>query len=84
MDGYFRRGPVLTQWGDLDPVMGHHRPLHDYWQAFIEAGFTVDGFEEPSITARGLQELPISRTDYSQRIPYSCIFRLIKPCRADV
>ena len=62
--------------------MGHHRPLRDYWEAFTEAGFTVDGFEEPSLTERGLRELPISRTEYSQRITYSCIFRLIKPSRA--
>jgi SAM-dependent methyltransferase len=83
VDGYFKRGPVLTQWGDFDPVMGHHRPLRDYWEAFAEAGFTVDGFEEPSITDRGLRELPISRTDYSQRITYSCIFRLIRSSPAN-
>jgi hypothetical protein len=78
VDAYFYRGPVLTQWGELDPVMGYHRPLRDYWSAFTAAGFTIDGFEEPSITARGLRELPVSRSDYSLRIPYSCIFRLIK------
>jgi SAM-dependent methyltransferase len=83
VDAYFQSGPVLAQWGDLDPVTGYHRPLRDYWLAFTEAGFTVDGFEEPSITERGLRELPVSRTDYSQRIPYSCIFRLIKPSRAN-
>jgi 2-polyprenyl-3-methyl-5-hydroxy-6-metoxy-1,4-benzoquinol methylase len=81
VDGYFHRGPVLSQWGELDPVIGYHRPLRDYWSAFTAAGFTVDGFEEPSITARGLRELPVSRTDYSRRIPYSCIFRLIKAPR---
>jgi SAM-dependent methyltransferase len=79
VDGYFRRGPLLTQWGEFDPVVGYHRPLRDYWQAFTAAGFSVDGFEEPSITARGLRELPVSRADYNQRIPYSCIFRLKKP-----
>jgi 2-polyprenyl-3-methyl-5-hydroxy-6-metoxy-1,4-benzoquinol methylase len=83
VDQYFLRGPVLTQWGDFDPVIGYHRPLCDYWQAFAEAGFTVDGFEEPSLTERGLRELPVSRTDYLQRIPYSCIFRLQKPARAN-
>jgi SAM-dependent methyltransferase len=83
VDAYFQRGPVVAQWGHLDPVISHHRPLRDYWQAFADAGFTVDGFEEPSITERGLRELPVSRTDYSQRIPYSCIFRLIKPSRAN-
>jgi ubiquinone/menaquinone biosynthesis C-methylase UbiE len=79
VDAYFRRGPLFTQWGEFDPVMGHHRPLRDYWQAFTEVGFTIDGFEEPSITERGMRELPISRTEYGQRIPYSCIFRLRKP-----
>ena len=83
VDEYFSRGPVLVQWGAFDPVMGYHRPLRDYWQAFTEAGFTVDGFEEPSITERGLRELSVSRSDYLQRIPYSCIFRLIKPIDAD-
>lgn len=83
VDEYFRRGPVLAQWGAFDPIMSYHRPLRDYWQAFTEAGFTVDGFEEPSIAERGLRELPVSRTDYNQRIPYSCIFRLIKPSRAN-
>jgi ubiquinone/menaquinone biosynthesis C-methylase UbiE len=82
VDAYFQSAPILVQWGDLDPVISHHRPLRDYWQAFAAAGFSVDGFEEPSITERGLRELPVSRTDYSQRIPYSCIFRLIKPSRA--
>jgi hypothetical protein len=73
----------LVQWGDFDPVTGYHRPLRDYWKAFAEAGFSVDGFEEPSITQRGLRELPVSRADYIQRIPYSCIFRLKKPLTAD-
>ena len=52
-DLYFRRGPYLSQWGDLDPVLSFHRPLRDYWEAFVENGFKVDGFEEPSITERG-------------------------------
>jgi 2-polyprenyl-3-methyl-5-hydroxy-6-metoxy-1,4-benzoquinol methylase len=83
VDEYFQSGPVLTQWGDFDPITGYHRPLRDYWQAFIEAGFTVDGFEEPSITERGFRELPLSYTLNSHRISYSCMFRLIKPSRAD-
>ena len=78
-DLYFHRGPTLSQWGDLAPVLGFHRPLRDYWQAFTETGFQVDGFEEPSITERGRRELPASRVERSLRIPFSCIFRLVKP-----
>ncbi len=57
-DLYFHRGAYLRQWGDRDPVLGFHRPLRDYWEAFVGTGFTVDGFEEPSITERGRRELP--------------------------
>jgi SAM-dependent methyltransferase len=81
-DAYFHREPYLERWGDLDPVLSFHRPLRDYWQAFAEAGFTVDGFEEPSITERGRREFPVSTADQSLRIPYSCIFRLVKPAHA--
>lgn len=78
VDGYFHRGPILVQWGIFDPVLSFHRPLRDYWQAFTETGFSVEGFEEPSITARGRRELPPSRVEYSQRLTYSCIFKLRK------
>ena len=78
-DLYFRRGPYLSQWGDLDPVLSFHRPLRDYWEAFVETGFKVEGFEEPSITERGRRELPVSRVERALRIPYSCIFLLAKP-----
>jgi len=82
VDEYFRRGPFLGKWRDLDPVLSFHRPLRDYWQAFAEAGFIVDGFEEPSVTERGRRELPASRVARSLRTPYSCIFRLVKPIGA--
>jgi ubiquinone/menaquinone biosynthesis C-methylase UbiE len=78
VDNYFLRGPYFAVWGDFDPVLGFHRPLRDYWQAFTETGFMVEGFEEPSITERGRRELPLSLIEYSQRITYSCIFQLRK------
>jgi ubiquinone/menaquinone biosynthesis C-methylase UbiE len=78
-DLYFHRGPYLGQWGNLDPVLSFHRPLRDYWQAFQKVGFVVDGFEEPSITERGRRELSPARVEQALRIPYSCIFRLVKP-----
>lgn len=78
-DLYFHRGPYAGAWGKLDPVMSFHRPLRDYWQAFAAAGFQVTGFEEPSVTERGRRELPPSRVAQALRIPYSCIFNLLKP-----
>jgi ubiquinone/menaquinone biosynthesis C-methylase UbiE len=79
VDDYFRRGPLFAVWGDIDPVLSFHRPLRDYWRTFQHAGFRVDDFEEPSITARGRRELPPSRVPHALRVPWSCIFRLVKP-----
>ncbi|MBI4219671.1 MAG: class I SAM-dependent methyltransferase [Chloroflexi bacterium] len=78
-DLYFHRGPYLGAWGNLNPVLSFHRPLRDYWQAFQKEGFRVDAFEEPSITERGRKELSPSQVAQALRIPFSCIFRLIKP-----
>lgn len=79
VDAYFHRGPYLGQWANFDPVLSFHRPLRDYWETFTGAGFTVDAFEEPSITERGRRELPPSRVEHVLRVPFSCIFRLRKP-----
>ena len=79
VDSYFLPGPTLGVWGNLDPVLSFHRPLRDYWRAFVDAGFVVDGFEEPSISERGRRELPEWSVDQALRVPYSCIFRLVKP-----
>jgi len=81
VDHYFHRGPTLGQWEGFDPVLSFHRPLRDYWETFAGTGFTVTGFEEPSITPRGRRELPRSRVMHALRVPYSCIFRLEKPTR---
>ena len=79
VDDYFIRGPTLCVWGNFSPVLGFHRPLRDYWQAFASAGFLVDGFEEPSITERGRAELPLGQVQQALRVPFACIFRLRKP-----
>lgn len=80
VDHYFRRGSKFAQWGDLPPVLGFHRPLRDYWQCFTnDNGFIVAGFEEPSITERGRKELKHSEVEKALRIPYSVIFKLVKP-----
>lgn len=78
IDHYFKRGPSFGQWGDLPPVLGFHRPLRDYWCQFMTSGFKVVGFEEPSITQRGIDAMSYSRAQQCLRIPYSCIFDLVK------
>jgi SAM-dependent methyltransferase len=78
VDRYFHRGPTVTQWGDFAPITGFHRPLRDYWETFRAAGFRVEGFEEPSVTERGRRELRASRVARCLRVPYSCIFQLVK------
>ncbi|NKB72766.1 MAG: methyltransferase domain-containing protein [Candidatus Latescibacteria bacterium] len=45
-----------------------HRPLSDYWKAFLAAGFVVVDFEEPRSTGRKT----------SQNRPYSVAFKLQK------
>ncbi|MCI0441048.1 MAG: methyltransferase domain-containing protein [Chloroflexi bacterium] len=78
-DRYFYTGPLMEHFGNFDPILSFHRPLREYWRAFKQAGFVVDGFEEPSITERGRRELSPVRVEHALRIPYSCIFRLVKP-----
>ena len=77
-DNYFHRGPYLGAWANFDPVLSFHRPLRDFWRAFQASGFRVDDFEEPSITERGRRELPAYRVEQALRVPYSCIFKLVK------
>jgi len=71
----------------VDPPWGHfksefiwfHRPLSDYWKAFLAAGFAVTGFEEPHLTedryhlAADARELKNCRSR-----PYSVVFQLSK------
>ncbi len=72
----------------VDPPWGHfktefvwfHRPLSDYWKAFVGTGFAVVAFEEPRVTeeryhlAESETKLRNSRTR-----PYSVAFKLRKP-----
>ena len=79
VDNYFHRGPYYRSLSStLEPFVSFHRPLRDYWDAFVRAGFNVDAFEEPRITDRGRRELPVSIVDNDLRKPDSCIFRLVK------
>ena len=56
-----------------------HRPLSDYWKAFVAAGFVVVDFEEPRITA---ERYHLAKTERQlkdcQTCPASVAFKLLK------
>lgn len=55
---YHWKSPYFLPTKCIDPPWAHftsefiwfHRPLSDYWKAFIDAGFVIVDFEEPRIT----------------------------------
>jgi len=83
--GYRWKSSYFERAKRIDPPWKHftsdfiwfHRPLSDYWKAFLGAGFTVTGFEEPRLTedrvhlAASALELEQCRTR-----PYSVAFQL--------
>jgi ubiquinone/menaquinone biosynthesis C-methylase UbiE len=77
VDRYFSRGIWQEYRGPFDtPFIGFHRTLSDYYGTFQAAGLRVTDLEEPSVTARGEEELPPYYVRHLRRIPYSVAFRL--------
>jgi SAM-dependent methyltransferase len=83
--------PYFERRRQVDPPWGHfradfiwfHRPLSDYWKAFIRAGFRVTDFEEPR--AGGDRAFPAADEKHatnSRTRPYSVAFKLEKPSDA--
>jgi ubiquinone/menaquinone biosynthesis C-methylase UbiE len=79
--------PYFEQQKCIDPPWAHftsefiwfHRPLSDYWKAFLAAGFVVVDFEEPRITADRYHLAKSARQlKNSQTRPYSVAFKLLK------
>ena len=84
--------PYFQQQKCIDPPWGHftsefiwyHRPLSDYWRAFVGAGFEVVDFAEPRITPERyhLAKTP-KHLETSKSRPYSVAFRLKKETGQD-
>ena len=56
-----------------------HRPLSDYWKAFLAAGFVVVDFEEPRITEDRYYLAKTARLlKHCQTRPTSVAFKLQK------
>jgi hypothetical protein len=83
--------PYFEERKCVDPPWGHfktdflwfHRPLSDYWKAFMAAGFVVVDFEEPRITADRYHLAKNARQlKNSQTRPNSVAFKLLKTQKA--
>jgi ubiquinone/menaquinone biosynthesis C-methylase UbiE len=84
---YVWDAPYFTPRKRVDPPWAHftskfiwfHRPLSDYWKAFVEAGFVVVEFEEPRVTQ---DRYHLVETEAALRkslaCPYSVAFKLQK------
>ena len=81
VDRYFER----SAWEDRiaptfrTPTLRRHRPLEDYMQGAIDAGFVLLTFEEPMATAEDLRAS--ARFEPMTRIPYFLFMRWAKPQR---
>lgn len=80
--------PYFARRRCTDPPWGHfsrhfiwyHRPLSDYWRAFLAAGFVVEAFEEPRIAPELYAEVESpERLRKLMSRPYSVAFRLRRP-----
>lgn len=85
---YWWEFPYFETHECTDPPWGHfkerfiwyHRPLSDYWKAFLAAGFTVADFEEPRVTEDRYHLAGTRRRLWNSRTrPYSVAFKLTKP-----
>jgi len=72
----------------VDPPWAHftsefiwfHRPLSAYWKAFQDAGFRIEGFDEPRLSGESRQLGASDREVVKGRTrPYSVAFKLAKP-----
>jgi 2-polyprenyl-3-methyl-5-hydroxy-6-metoxy-1,4-benzoquinol methylase len=79
VDRYFER----IAWEDRiapsfrTPTLRRHRPLEDYMQGAIDAGFVLRVFQEPMATDDDLRAT--SRFEYMTRVPYFLFMRWQKP-----
>lgn len=65
-----------------DPLIWFHRPLSDYWKAFVKTGFRVVDFEEPRVTPERYHLAESERKLRNARTrAYSVAFKLAKSGR---
>ncbi len=52
------KGPGMP--GEPEPHWYFHRPLHELFGAFFQAGFVLDGLEEPALVTRNKNSFELS------------------------
>ena len=80
------RAPYFEERSVREPAWAHfssdflwfHRPLSRYWQAFRQAGFRVEDFDEPGPAGDAAAELTADRLARFRLHPFSVAFRLVK------
>jgi ubiquinone/menaquinone biosynthesis C-methylase UbiE len=84
---YVWDSPYFKSQKHVDPPWAHfrsefiwfHRPLSDYWKAFVETGFAVLDFEEPRVTEDRYHLVETEAAlKKSLACPYSVAFKLQK------
>ncbi len=79
-DSYFEERSVREPpWGHFrSDFVWHHRPLRRYWQAFRQAGFQVEDFDEPGPSDAAANALAQDRLARFRLHPFSVAFHLVK------
>lgn len=79
VDRYFERmaWDTLIARAFRAPVIRRHRPLEDYIDALLRAGFLLREFREPGVTEEELKKS--ARFEHLTRIPYFLFMRWQKP-----
>jgi SAM-dependent methyltransferase len=76
LDRYFDEGERHWKMMGID-FTNFHRTLATYVRGFIDAGFSIDGIDEPAVTPERLAQYP--ELDDELRVPNFIIYRLRKP-----
>ena len=79
LDDYFDTGPrELAGFAGTDKTLTNfHRPLSSYIRAFLDAGFRLDGLQEPKPTSEQVADFPDIADN--RRVPEFIIYFLSKP-----
>jgi SAM-dependent methyltransferase len=76
LDNYFDEGE--RHWKMMEvSVTNFHRSLSTYTRGFLEAGFSIQGIVEPTVTEKHLASYP--ELDDELRVPNFIIYLLWKP-----
>ena len=76
---YFEQKELQERWGSfVTPFIFYHRSLSCYWKSFIQAGFDIIDFEEPTISPSQMLEIEIEKVAYYRMTPGSVAFSLRK------